>query len=1070
MPHVCLCHLLLLLAASLCLCHTGNDNGNGNALGQEVRRAAYGNFTELSQAVHDSLLEHEERQRESQRYGHRSKRAVKRVCYGELGCFEDSGPFAYLEMLPSPPEEINTKFYFYSTRQRSDRPLMELSFLNMTTAFRGKAKRESEAQSVQNDPSASTSAPESGRSSSSGSTSSSTSSTNATFSTEKLSGGGGGGQKKPAPSIDDLEGFDELSVRVIVHGFGSACPHVWIYEMKTALMAVEDCIVICVDWENGATFPNYVRAAANTRLVGKQLAMLLQNLQHHKGLNLMRTHIIGFSLGAHVSGFAGAELPGLSRITGLDPAGPLFEAQHPKVRLDSNDAEFVDVIHSNGENLILGGLGSWQPMGHVDYYPNGGRVQTGCSNLFVGAVTDFIWSAQAAEDEEGRSLCNHRRAYKFFIDSVAPRCMFPAFPCASYDDFLKGKCFPCAQDDEDLAEGVPRCGNMGYYADRSTGRGQLYLLTREEEPFCAHQFQLQIFNSFNDLPLRTIGRLEAILEGDGGLNETFEISEKDDAEFFAGDIVSKIIVPHPALGFPTTLSLHYKSYSGWLSKGLPHWDIDKVVLTDSFGRSHSLCRPSTKLSSGSPVRMRLQAGNCELDNQEDYGAYTTQPPPQPQPQATLAPATGTDVPDSSVQESGLSAAAVDGVESVKQRKDIFNLGTSFKLAQNQTYPLDQGDELPWQPILVGNSLDNETAEAAESSRSLSDAAAVLDPEPDHDQAGEIFEPVLKDRRLVAFNRGRNLQDYGLTTEEIMEPVLKATTPRVKQGKELDLRQLGDPPELLAQTTAAPVPPSPSAAAAASAAPPKMMAQLGTGHTSHSATGGQEEPQTVQLLPFRLGELLQRAERYARETLLPLISVQAPRFFGFNVTPHDRELARPASDQRKPRYIPRYEESAFLNNNTSSSQTPRSGSGSGNGKTRAQKAARRSAVQQRNLFRLMRARSAQRSDEEQQQQQEQEQEQEEQQQKQKVQENEVTYYTNMLHSESRSMRPEVPEYRPVFVDLPTYRPPVLATPTSPSASAASASASTTVSVSGSASKNTRERAVRRRGRASSLALH
>lgn len=26
------------------------------------------------------------------------------------------------------------------------------------------------------------------------------------------------------------------------------------------------------------------------------------------------------------------------------------------------------------------------------------------------------------------------------------------------------------------------CGNMGYYADKSTGRGQLYLRTREEEP------------------------------------------------------------------------------------------------------------------------------------------------------------------------------------------------------------------------------------------------------------------------------------------------------------------------------------------------------------------------------------------------------------------------------------------------------------------------------------------------------------------------------------------------------------------------------------------------------------
>lgn len=55
------------------------------------------------------------------------------------------------------------------------------------------------------------------------------------------------------------------------------------------------------------------------------------------------------------------------------------------------DAQFVDVIHSNGENLILGGLGAWQPMGHVDFYPNGGRMQKGCTNLFVGAVSDMIW-------------------------------------------------------------------------------------------------------------------------------------------------------------------------------------------------------------------------------------------------------------------------------------------------------------------------------------------------------------------------------------------------------------------------------------------------------------------------------------------------------------------------------------------------------------------------------------------------------------------------------------------------------------------------------------------------------
>lgn len=103
---------------------------------------------------------------------------------------------------------------------------------------------------------------------------------------------------------------------MIVHGFGSSCSHVWVYEMRSALMAVEDCNVICVDWERGATIPNYVRAAANTRMVGKQVALLLAGLQKHAGLPVHRVHVIGFSLGAHVAGFAGAELKNLSRITG----------------------------------------------------------------------------------------------------------------------------------------------------------------------------------------------------------------------------------------------------------------------------------------------------------------------------------------------------------------------------------------------------------------------------------------------------------------------------------------------------------------------------------------------------------------------------------------------------------------------------------------------------------------------------------------------------------------------------------------------------------------------------------
>lgn len=66
---------------------------------------------------------------------------------------------------------------------------------------------------------------------------------------------------------------------------------------------------------------------------------------------------------------------------------------------------------------------------------------------------------------------------------------------------------------------------MGYYANKSTGRGQLYLRTREEEPYCAHQYSMKIHSSLHDLPIRTLGRIDVELESEGGLTEAFTITE-----------------------------------------------------------------------------------------------------------------------------------------------------------------------------------------------------------------------------------------------------------------------------------------------------------------------------------------------------------------------------------------------------------------------------------------------------------------------------------------------------------------------------------------------------------------
>lgn len=65
-------------------------------------------------------------------------------------------------------------------------------------------------------------------------------------------------------------------------------------------------------------------------------------------------HLVGHSLGAHICGFAAEAFQKrqnswkVSRITGLDPANRCFSNVSSSLRLSSDDAKFVDVIHTNG--------------------------------------------------------------------------------------------------------------------------------------------------------------------------------------------------------------------------------------------------------------------------------------------------------------------------------------------------------------------------------------------------------------------------------------------------------------------------------------------------------------------------------------------------------------------------------------------------------------------------------------------------------------------------------------------------------------------------------------------------
>ena len=158
--------------------------------------------------------------------------------------------------------------------------------------------------------------------------------------------------------------------------------------------------MIKVRWTKGSAGPNYFKATANTRVMGTIIARVLEAITDAKGQSLSGVTLVGFSLGAHVVGFAGKALQadgrtGLRRIIALDPAGPLYAngdplATTPDTRLNASDAKFVQCMHGNGEPLTSGGAGTMQPMGHVDFYANGGQVQPGCAPGIKRAIGDIL--------------------------------------------------------------------------------------------------------------------------------------------------------------------------------------------------------------------------------------------------------------------------------------------------------------------------------------------------------------------------------------------------------------------------------------------------------------------------------------------------------------------------------------------------------------------------------------------------------------------------------------------------------------------------------------------------------
>ncbi|CAF0810310.1 unnamed protein product [Didymodactylos carnosus] len=186
--------------------------------------------------------------------------------------------------------------------------------------------------------------------------------------------------------------------KFVIHGMIENYNATWYEDLRNVWLDVEDCNLIFVDWSNTNKFP-YTKATANTQIVGTEVALLVNYIIEQHDIKAKDIHIVGHSLGAHAAGTAGSKIAGLGRITGLDPAGPYFENTDPRVRLDSTDALFVDVIHTDGQAHVQLGLGLIQPIGHVDFYPNGGKEQPKCPRM-TGKIWQTILNAFNTEEHQ----------------------------------------------------------------------------------------------------------------------------------------------------------------------------------------------------------------------------------------------------------------------------------------------------------------------------------------------------------------------------------------------------------------------------------------------------------------------------------------------------------------------------------------------------------------------------------------------------------------------------------------------------------------------------------------------
>ncbi|KAF9411210.1 hypothetical protein HW555_009924 [Spodoptera exigua] len=238
----------------------------------------------------------------------------------------------------------------------------------------------------------------------------------------------------------------ELPFRIFLHGFTDDPSKSSYKTISEAFLEQSDVNILALD-ASSLIHWFYLRSTVMVRFIGERLGSILAALVP-AGLDSSKIHLIGHSLGSHIAGFTAKTFYNqtgyrVARISSLDPAGPCFSDLEVALRLSKEDADFVDVIHTDA-----GVYGLNEQIGHVDFYPNSGSEQPNC--LF--------------------QTCSHSRAWLLYAESVLIPESFIGAECSSWKNFMKGSC------------DFNNTSVMGYYCPTDS-RGKYYLQTKDEPPY-----------------------------------------------------------------------------------------------------------------------------------------------------------------------------------------------------------------------------------------------------------------------------------------------------------------------------------------------------------------------------------------------------------------------------------------------------------------------------------------------------------------------------------------------------------------------------------------------------------